>query len=154
MFSSATGILSEQDQLLQLRQGDSSSDYTLQFRMLAATSGWNEASLMCAYRQGLNSSICMQMAIYDDNVGLESFMQCASRISQCLADCHLDEAAHQVASPAYSSSVPEPMQVDSTRLSRMEHARRWNMSVLCSIRPLHQDLPRLSIMPSGEYFST
>uniref|UniRef100_A0A671T566 DUF4939 domain-containing protein n=1 Tax=Sinocyclocheilus anshuiensis TaxID=1608454 RepID=A0A671T566_9TELE len=29
-------------------------EYTLQFRTLAATSGWNEAALLSAYRQGLD----------------------------------------------------------------------------------------------------
>lgn len=78
------------------------SDYTLQFRTLVATSGWNEAALMCAYCQGLNHSIRLQMAIYDDNVGLVSFMQRALLISQRLATCHSEEAPHQLATPAYT----------------------------------------------------
>lgn len=86
VFSVATGKLSVQDQLRRLHQGDSSIDvYTLEFRMLAATSGWNEAAVMSAFCQGLNPCIHTQMAIYDDNVGLESFMQRASRSALLLA---------------------------------------------------------------------
>ncbi len=86
VFGMATGALSVSDQLLRLRQGAfSTNDYTLQFRTLEATSGWNEAALLSAYRQGLDSRICAQMAIYDDSVGLESFMQKANRISQRLS---------------------------------------------------------------------
>ncbi len=58
VFELATGALSVSDQLLRLRQGTSSThEYTLQFRTLAATSGWNEAALLGTYRQGLDTSI-------------------------------------------------------------------------------------------------
>ncbi len=71
------------DQLIRLRQGTSSvSDYTLQFRTLAASCEWNEMMLITAYRQDLGSQIKIQMGIYDDNVGLESFMQMAVNVSQ------------------------------------------------------------------------
>ncbi len=64
VFELATGALSVSDQLLRLRQGTSSThEYTLQFRTLAAASGWNEAALLSAYRQGLETSIRAQMAI-------------------------------------------------------------------------------------------
>ncbi len=115
-----------QDQLLRLRQKESSvDDYTLEFCTLAATSGWNEATLLSAYRLGLKPRIRAQMAIYDNNVGLESFMQCVSRISQCLTACYKDGAAHQLASPASGPLVTEPMQMDSTQLSRTERARHF-----------------------------
>ncbi len=58
VFELATGALSVSDQLLRLRQGTSSThDYTLQFRTLAATCGWNEAALIGVYRQGLDTNI-------------------------------------------------------------------------------------------------
>uniref|UniRef100_A0A671PX66 DUF4939 domain-containing protein n=1 Tax=Sinocyclocheilus anshuiensis TaxID=1608454 RepID=A0A671PX66_9TELE len=51
VFGSTTGELSVSDQLLHLRQGSfTTREYTLQFRTLAATSGWNEAALLSAYR--------------------------------------------------------------------------------------------------------
>ncbi len=106
VFGSATGVLSMSDQLLRLHQGTSSTDdYTLHFRTLVATSGWNEAALLSAYRQGLDPRIRSQMAIYDDSVG-------ANWISQRFAACHTTETAHQSVSPATGSPVPEPMQVD------------------------------------------
>ncbi len=112
------------DQLLRLRQGTSTSDYTLQFRTLAATSSWNEAALLSAYSQWLDPRSRAQMAIYDDTMGLENFMQRASRISQRLSTCQPEETAHLPASPAACPPVPEPMQVDSARLSCMERACR------------------------------
>ncbi len=89
----------------------------MQFRTLAAASGWNEAGLLSAYRQGLETSIRAQMAIFDDSIGLESFMLKANRIARRLSACHTAKAAHQPASPANGSPVPEPMQVDTARLS-------------------------------------
>lgn len=68
------------------------TDYALQFRTLAAVSGWNETTLITAYHQGLNSFIRQQIAIYDDVTGLESFIQRTIRISQLLAACTLDQA--------------------------------------------------------------
>ncbi len=45
--------------------------------------------------------------------------------SQHLSACHPAEVAHQPASPANGSPVPEPMQVDMSCLSARERARRW-----------------------------
>ncbi len=73
VFELATGALSVSDQLL-LQGTSSTHEYTLQFRTLVATSGWNEEALLGAYRQGLDTSIRAQMVIFDDSVGLESFM--------------------------------------------------------------------------------
>lgn len=68
VFGQSMGLLSIPDQLIRLRQGRSTvSDYTLQFCTLAPAGGWNESALFTAYRQGLDSQICTQMAIYDDN---------------------------------------------------------------------------------------
>ncbi|KAI5615376.1 nephrocystin-4-like [Silurus asotus] len=75
VFSAAPGVLTTADQLLSLRQGDDTiSDYSLRFRTLAASSGWNESALLGVYRQGLSPEIRQAMAVYDDKVGLESFI--------------------------------------------------------------------------------
>ncbi len=106
VFGVAAGRLSVQDQLLNLCQRDSSlDDYTLEFRTLAGTSGWNEIALLSAYCLGLNPCIRALMAIYDDTMGLESFMQRTSRISQCLAACDEEEVTPQRASPASGPPV-------------------------------------------------
>ncbi len=131
VFGQSTGSLSIPDQLIRLRQGRSTvSDYTLQFRTLAAASGWNEAALLTAYRQGLDSQIRTQMAIYDDSVGLENFMLRAGRISQRIAACHSEDIALPPAPPPAGYPGSEPMQVDATRLTSMEQARRLS-SGLC-----------------------
>lgn len=59
-------------------------EYTLHFRALAASSGWNDSALLSVFRRGLKATVRRHMSIYDDTVGLESFLLKASRISQHL----------------------------------------------------------------------
>ncbi|KAL0150389.1 hypothetical protein M9458_054206 [Cirrhinus mrigala] len=121
VFSKTTGTFTTSDRLFRLQQGTSVNDYTLHFRTLSAASGWNKTALLGAYRQGLNPDA---MALYDDRIGLESFPQRTTRVSQRLAACQRSVTAPQSASVAASSPVPEPMQVDTTRLSCTEQNRR------------------------------
>ncbi len=130
-------------QLIHLHQGSPSrDDYTLQFRTLAISSGWNKAALLVAYRQGLNPQILAMMPIYDDTVSLESFMQKAVKISQCLTACQLDKTAPSPASPVAFPPVPEPMQVDSYCLThRTSLTSCLGLSLLWGFRALHQNVP-------------
>ncbi|KAL0159058.1 hypothetical protein M9458_047134, partial [Cirrhinus mrigala] len=130
VFSTVTNTLSTSDQLFRLQQGTSSvNDYTLRFRTLAAASGWNETALLGAYCQGLNPEIRTAMALYDDSIGLETFLQRTTRVSQRLAACQPPVTAPQSASVAACTPVPEPMQMDSTRLSRTERNRRITLGL-------------------------
>ncbi|KAL0151536.1 hypothetical protein M9458_053188 [Cirrhinus mrigala] len=131
VFSTTIGQLSTSDQLFRLQQGNSTiHQYTLHFRTLAAASGWNETALLGAYRQGLNPHIHAAMALYDDSIGLEVFLQRTTRVSQRLAPCQPAITAPQLTSVVACTPVPEPMQVDSSRLTRSERNRRM-MNGLC-----------------------
>ncbi|KAL0167476.1 hypothetical protein M9458_035698, partial [Cirrhinus mrigala] len=133
VFSTTTDRLSTSDQLFRLQQGNSTiHQYTLHFRTLAAASGWNETALLGAYRQGLNPQIRSAMALYDDSIGLETFLQRTARVSQRLAACQPTITAPQPASVVACSSVPEPMQVDSSRLSFRKESPydEWTLSIL------------------------
>ncbi|KAL0152437.1 hypothetical protein M9458_052160, partial [Cirrhinus mrigala] len=108
------------DQLFRLQQGTSSvTAYTLHFHTLAAASGWNETALLGAYRQGLNPDIRATMALYDDGIGLESFLQRTTRVAQRLAACQPPITCQPASSP-----VPETMQIDSIWLSHTERNYR------------------------------
>ncbi|KAL0180230.1 hypothetical protein M9458_025672, partial [Cirrhinus mrigala] len=116
---SSTSTLTTSDQLFHLQQGSSSvNEYTIYFRTLTAASSWNEVALLSAYWQGLNPEIHAAMALYDDSIGLESFLQ--RTVSQRLAACQPPVTAPQPASVAAFYPVPEPMQTDTTCLSRAE----------------------------------
>lgn len=65
VFRQTASVLSMHDQLFSLCQGDDSvSSYALQFHTLAASSGWNETTLLAAFRQGLNAEVRQLMVIY------------------------------------------------------------------------------------------
>lgn len=76
----------------------------------------NETALITAFCQSLNSNIRQQMAIYDNVIVLESFIQRSTQISQWPTACSLDQPVLQT--PTTTTSVtppaPEPMQIDST----------------------------------------
>ncbi|KAL0151898.1 hypothetical protein M9458_052790 [Cirrhinus mrigala] len=75
--------------------------YTLHFRTLAAASGWNEAALLGAYRQGLNPQIRAAMALYDDSIGLEVFLHSSPTLrdsgssGNCLEKLQLQRCLHK-----------------------------------------------------------
>ncbi|KAI5624628.1 nephrocystin-4-like [Silurus asotus] len=125
VFSAASGVLTTADQLLSLRQGsDDITAYSLRFRTLAASSGWNESALLSIYRVGLSPEIKQAMAIYDDRMGLEEFIGKSIGLSQRLAACppiHHPSGTHPATTPA---SDTEPMQLGSQRLSRRERNSR------------------------------
>ncbi|KAI2646694.1 Retrotransposon-like protein 1 [Labeo rohita] len=123
VFSTTTGELATSDQLFRLQQGTSSAcQYTLHFRMLEAASGWNEKALLGAYRQGLNPELRAAMALYDDSIGLEAFLQRTTRVAQNLAACQPPLTAPQPASVAACSPCPirPPRPVVSTLSTEVE----------------------------------
>ncbi len=90
---------------------------------------WNEMALFPAYRLGLSLSLRHQMSIYDDTVGLESFLQKTLHISQHLTVCHTEGPLSTAASPVTSPPAPEPMQIDCYHLSQTEQARRVSLGL-------------------------
>ena len=162
VFDAPPGDTSKQVLLLRLRQGRTPIlEYTLQFRTLAAESGWNEAALLTVFRQGLEPTLRLHLSGYDDSVGLERFIQLAIRVANrrehCLQDQPLLTAQSRAQPtaqfpaparyPAYQGEEPEPMSVDSLRLTPEERSRcitqglclycgaRGHVVVTCPLRP-------------------
>ncbi|KAK3523580.1 hypothetical protein QTP70_002730 [Hemibagrus guttatus] len=76
------------ERLCKLKQGLMSvSDYALQFRTLAAASGWNERALITTYRQGLDPRVQLHLAAYEDSIGLEKFIQLSIRFATRMQLC-------------------------------------------------------------------
>ncbi len=118
VFSSSPGDSSVGEQLFRLRQGTMPHD--------AAASGWNEPSLLTAFRQGLNSHLRLQLAAFDDTYGLEKFIQLAIRCSNrqsCSEESSVAIATPPIRQPK-TSDPPEPMQTDCNRLSSTERRKR------------------------------
>ncbi|KAF7686274.1 hypothetical protein HF521_015636, partial [Silurus meridionalis] len=91
--------------------------YSLRNRTLVASCGWNESALLSIYRLGLNPELKQAMAVHEDSVGLESFIQKSIGLSQRLAACHPNQLQPECLRGATAPPDPEPMQLDSQRLS-------------------------------------
>jgi len=130
------------ERLCKLKQGSLTvSDYALQFRTLAAASGWNEQAMITTYRQGLDPHVRLHLAAYEDSIGLEKFIQLSIRFATRMQLC-LEEHQGQPLFPSTlrqpeSVSSPEPandsMQIEHSRLSSAERQRRLaqNLCLYC-----------------------
>ncbi|ROL43550.1 Retrotransposon-derived protein PEG10 [Anabarilius grahami] len=119
--------------LYNLKQGKMSvNDYALQFRTLAARSGWNEHALLTTYRQGLDPQVRLHLAAYEDTIGVERFIQLSIRFATRMQSCLEEHQGQQQLNTSLcrpdSVSPPEPanepMQVESTHLTPAERQRR------------------------------
>ncbi|KAL0187811.1 hypothetical protein M9458_014910, partial [Cirrhinus mrigala] len=129
VFGRSDGEVSAGEQLYHLKQGlMSTQEYSLRFRTLAAASGWNERSLLTTYRLGLEPKLRLQLAALDDNMGLEKFIQLSLRCSEQIQSyqCNQEPVNNALLRPSEpaSPSEPEPMILESGRLTSAERQRR------------------------------
>ncbi|KAK3574663.1 hypothetical protein QTP86_011572 [Hemibagrus guttatus] len=104
------------ERLCNLKQGLMSvSDYALQFRTIAAASGWNEQALITTYLQGLDPRVRLHLATYEDSIGLEKFIQLSIRLATRMQLC-LEEHQGQ---PLFPPILRQP-----SRTSQRNHAGR------------------------------
>ncbi|KAK3552470.1 hypothetical protein QTP86_012172 [Hemibagrus guttatus] len=132
VFGTPAGDSSIGERLCRLRQGALTvSDFALQFRTLASASGWNEQALITTYRQGLNPSIRLHLAAYEDSIGLEKFIQLSIRVATRMQLC-LEEHQDQLlppAAPRRSEHVrcpepaDEPMDLEHSDVATIERQR-------------------------------
>ncbi|KAK3556977.1 hypothetical protein QTP70_022326 [Hemibagrus guttatus] len=120
------------ERLCRLKQGNMSvAEYALQFRTLAAASGWNEQALITTYCQGLDPRVRLHLAAYEDSMGLEKFIQLsirfATRMQLCLEEHQSQPAATTATAQSGPVSHPEPaddaMQLELSDVSSAE--RQW-----------------------------
>ncbi|KAI2653766.1 Transposon Tf2-6 polyprotein [Labeo rohita] len=94
----------------------------------AAASGWNERSLLTTYRLGLEPKLRLQLAALDDNMGLERFIQqslrCSDRMKSCQSNKETVSTALLRPSEPVNPSEPEPMIIESDKLTSAERQRR------------------------------
>ncbi|KAK3553387.1 hypothetical protein QTP70_003551 [Hemibagrus guttatus] len=132
VFGRPEGDSSVGERLCRIKQGNLSvSEYALQFRTLAAASGWNEQALITTYRQGLDPQVRLHLAAHEDSMGLEKFIQLSIRFATRMQLCFEEHQSQPAAStaPAQPGSVshPEPaddaMQLELSEVSSAD--RQW-----------------------------
>ncbi|KAI2650029.1 Transposon Tf2-6 polyprotein [Labeo rohita] len=112
--------------IVSLRQGRrSAADYALDFRTLAAQSGWNDGPLKLHYRKGLNADLQVELACRDEGLSLNQYIDLSIRIDNVMRTRRPTRPfTVPQPSPQPATSGPEPMQLGTTRLSVEERERR------------------------------
>ncbi|KAK3575530.1 hypothetical protein QTP86_029276 [Hemibagrus guttatus] len=150
------------EKLYNLKQGKLSvNEYALQFRILAAKSGWNKQALLTSYHQGLDPQVRLHLAAYEDSIGLERFIQLsirfATRMQSCLEEhqgqAQLTTILCRPGSVSPLEPAPEPLQLELSCLTPAERQRRLTQNLClycgapghvisaCPIRPPRPMLP-------------
>ncbi|KAK3562654.1 hypothetical protein QTP86_003394 [Hemibagrus guttatus] len=128
------------EELCKLKQGKMSiNEYALQFRTLAAKSGWNEQVLLTSYRQGPDPQV--HLAAYEDTIGLERLIQLsihvATHMQLCLKEhqgqLSLTTILDRLDPVSPPEPAPEPMHLGSSHLTPAERQRRLtqNLCLYC-----------------------
>ena len=136
-------------QLLSLRQGSRSvADYSIDFRVLAASSGWNDFALRGAFFKGLSEQLKDELAVRDETATLDSLISLAVKLDNRLRERRREKGNQ----PPVNRSLPpltgfrppepftprqppqvfktppehEPMQLGRTRLTPEERFKRMS----------------------------
>ncbi|XP_037837009.1 uncharacterized protein LOC119617914 [Kryptolebias marmoratus] len=121
--------------LWNLKQGSRSvAQFAIDFRTLAATSGWNESALKGVFIHSLQESLKDQLAGWEEPRALDDLITLAIRLDNRLRERQRERRdrttnlGHHAAitenEPTIPNMVSEPMQVGRVRLTAEERLRR------------------------------
>ncbi|KAK3513472.1 hypothetical protein QTP70_015467, partial [Hemibagrus guttatus] len=155
------------EELCKLQQGTLMvTEYAIQFRTLAAKSGWNEQALLAANRQGLSPQVRLHLAAHEDAIGLERLIQLSIRVATRMQSCvHRSQDQSrpynrrdrpEPVSPPEPAPEPalEPMQRGTTHLNPAERQRRLTQSLCLYCGDPGHALPACPIRPPRPMVST
>ncbi|KAI2658554.1 Transposon Tf2-9 polyprotein [Labeo rohita] len=114
------------EQIMALKQGRrTAADYALDFRTLAAQSGWNDGPLKLHYRKGLNPDLQVELACRDEGLSLNQYIDLSIRIDNVMrARKPVRTFTPLLPSQPSTMTAPEPMQLGATKLTVEERERR------------------------------
>ncbi|KAK3530862.1 hypothetical protein QTP70_003635 [Hemibagrus guttatus] len=149
--------------LCKLRKGKLMvTEYAIQFRTLAAKSGWNEQALLAAYRQGLSPQVRFHLAAHKDAIGLERLIQLSIRVATRMQSCvhrsqdqlHPYNRRDRPEPVSPPEPAPEPMQLETTHLNPAERQRRLTQSLCLYCGDTGHALPVCPICPPQPMVNT
>ncbi|KAK3558149.1 hypothetical protein QTP86_010812 [Hemibagrus guttatus] len=130
------------------------TEYAIQFRTLAAKSGWNEQALLTAYCQGLSPQVRLHLAAHEDAIGLERLIQFSIRVAIRMQSCvHRSQDQSRPPEPAPEPAL-EPMQRGTTHLNPAKRQRRLTQSLCLYCGDPGHALPVCPIRPPRPMVST
>ncbi|KAK3510136.1 hypothetical protein QTP70_026851 [Hemibagrus guttatus] len=151
------------EELCNLKQGKMSiNEYALQFRTLAAKSGWNEQALLASYRQGLDPQVRLHLAAYEDTIGLERLIQLSIRVVTRMQSCLREHQGQSSLTTTLGrpdpvsppEPAPEPMHLGSSHLTPAEWQRRLTQNLCLYCGALGHAISACPIRPPCPMAST
>uniref|UniRef100_A0A8C1V5B8 Gypsy retrotransposon integrase-like protein 1 n=1 Tax=Cyprinus carpio TaxID=7962 RepID=A0A8C1V5B8_CYPCA len=150
-------------QLLDLCQGNrTAAEYAVDFRTIAAQSGWNEAALKPIFKRGLHHKLQSEIACKDMDMDLQQLITTTIRIDNLIRNHPTCPLTTSMSATTASGLEPvEPMQIGLTKISLEERERR-RVQRLCFYcgQPGHQcrhcpnkPTPSKVSIPSGNLFT-
>ncbi|KAK3523680.1 hypothetical protein QTP70_008614 [Hemibagrus guttatus] len=124
--------------LLQLSQGRRlAAEHAIEFRTLAAQSGWNDVALKAMFQRRLNIRLQAELACKGVDHSLSEYVTLAIQIDNLMRSTHARIKSASMrniptqpltsssnSTPSVDPANPEPMQLGATRLSPAEQSRR------------------------------
>uniref|UniRef100_A0A3Q3B4W6 ribonuclease H n=1 Tax=Kryptolebias marmoratus TaxID=37003 RepID=A0A3Q3B4W6_KRYMA len=131
-FSQEPDTTSRSRRLWNLRQGVRSvAEYAIDFRTLAASSGWDACALKSAFFQSLNDSVKDELTMVEEPTELNDLILLAIKVDNRLRERRRQRGRSTVvdgtfyrARPVVEPGEAEPMQLGRARLSAAEKRRR------------------------------
>ncbi|KAK3548058.1 hypothetical protein QTP70_004282 [Hemibagrus guttatus] len=114
--------------LMQLSQGHRlAADYAIEFRTLAAQSGWNDVALKAVFQRSLNIELQAELACKGEDHSFTEYVTLAIKIDNLMRSNNARiKSTYMRTIPTHANdhASPEPMQLGVPRLSTEERSRR------------------------------
>ncbi|MEE6523875.1 hypothetical protein FKM82_022980 [Ascaphus truei] len=138
VFDTPARQLTAASSLHHITQGDRPvARYAVEFRTLAAETGWNNEALSSAFWQSLSEPLKDELAARERPTNLEDLISLCVRVDQRLQERRNERSRYRqrvsrhlapsfMAPTPPSGDIPEPMQLGGNKLSAAEKQRRRN----------------------------
>ncbi|KAL0154822.1 hypothetical protein M9458_049085 [Cirrhinus mrigala] len=124
-------------QLIHAKQGNrTAAEYAIEFRTLAAQSGWNDVSLKAIFYNRLNIDLQTELACRRENSSFSELINLTIKIDNLMRQSPKQRSSKSnrhmssIGDPATEQTPSEPMQLNASRLTEEERVRR-RLNHLC-----------------------
>ena len=153
VFNQETDQTVDSRALLKLRQGNSSvAEFSINFRVKAAASGWNQCALKTAFFEALNENIKDELATLDEPATLEELIRLTIRLDNRIRARNsskprnhgpLSSVSASNIAPAFSSST-EPFSKPRTKIQSLPLPVQASHAVEVEAEPMQVGHTRLT----------
>ncbi len=131
MFEYPAGGKDVSTQIMSITQGNrTAAEYAIEFRTLAAQSGWNDVSLKAMFHRSLNTELQTELACKGEDSSFAEFVTLAIKIDNLMRQAPKRKGSRgnqrnsRIPISVKAHTHDEPMQVSVSHLSEEERERR------------------------------